>query len=115
MITWTDELAEHEGLYEFIIVPRTKPSLEGVLATPEQIDLVSRMSYLMESQEPVEVSSSLVRERIQEGSINGLPVPAGTLDQIRHQGLYGISGGESEVSERNEPVRFEPLTFGTTI
>jgi nicotinate-nucleotide adenylyltransferase len=98
MITWTDELAEHEGLYEFIIVPRVKPSLEDVSATPEQLDLVSRMSYIMESQEPVEVSSSLVRERIQEGITSGLPIPAGTLDLIQRQELYGMSGGEPEAA-----------------
>lgn len=115
MITWTDELAEHEGLYEFIIVPRIKPSLEGISATPEQIDLVSRMSYLMESQELVEVSSSLVRERIQEGSINGLPVPAGTLDLIQRQALYGVRGREAKtVPGESEPVSFRPWIFGTS-
>lgn len=96
MLTWADELAEHEGLYDFIIVPRIRPSLEGISASPEQIDLISRMSYIMESQQPLEVSSTLVRERLQNGETHALPVPAGTLDQIQNQGLYGISNGESE-------------------
>ena len=93
MMTWT-ELAEHEGLYEFVIVPRLNPSLQGISANPEQIDLVTRMSHLMESQKPLEVSSSLVRERLQKGAIRGLPIPAGTLDQIQRQGLYGVNSGE---------------------
>jgi nicotinate-nucleotide adenylyltransferase len=88
MLTWTDEIAEHEGLYEFIIVPRIRPSLEGIPASPEQIDVISRMSYLMDSQEPLDVSSTHVRERLQEGVTDGLPVPAGTLDQIQYKGLY---------------------------
>lgn len=96
MMTWTDELAEHEGLYEFIIVPRIRPSLDRISASPEQIDLVSRMSHLMEAQEPLEVSSTLVRERLQKGATHGLPVPAGTLDQIQYHGLYGMNSGESE-------------------
>lgn len=91
MLTWTDELAEHEGLYEFIIVPRIRPSLQGIAVSPEQIGLVSRMSYLMESQEPVEVSSTLVRELLQRGETNKLPVPDGMLDQIRSQELYGMN------------------------
>jgi nicotinate-nucleotide adenylyltransferase len=115
MMTWTDELAEHEGLYEFIIVPRIRPSLEGISASPEQIDLVSRMSYLMESQEPLEVSSSLVRERIQEGTTSGLPIPAVTLDQIQRQGLYGMMSEVPEApTERNEQVQLGPLMFGMT-
>lgn len=97
MLTWT-ELAEHEGLYEFVIVPRINPSLQGISASPEQIDLVSRMSLLMESQKPLEVSSSLVRERLQKGVTRGLPVPAGTLDQIQCQGLYGMNSGEPEAA-----------------
>jgi nicotinate-nucleotide adenylyltransferase len=95
MMTWTDELIEHEGLYEFIIVPRINPSLEDILATPEQKDLVFRMSYLMESQEPIEVSSSIVRQYLQSGADIELPVPAGTLEQIKLQGLYGVNNGES--------------------
>jgi nicotinate-nucleotide adenylyltransferase len=98
MMSWTDELAEHESLYEFIIVPRTNPSLKGISASPEQIDLVSRMSYIMESQEPLEVSSSLVRERLQDGATRSLPVPAGILDQIQYQGLYGMNSGEPEAT-----------------
>lgn len=98
MMTWTDELAEHEGLYEFVIVPRINPSLQGISASPEQIDLVSRMSYLMESQKPLEISSSFVRERLQKGATHGLPVPAGTIDQIQRQGLYGMNSGELGVA-----------------
>lgn len=88
MMTWTDELVEHEGLYEFIIVPRIRPSLQGISASSEQIDVVTRMSYLMEFHEPVGVSSSLVRELLQRGETNKLPIPAGTLDQIQGQELY---------------------------
>ena len=90
MMSWTDEIAEHEGLYEFIIVPRIRPSLQGMAVSSEQIDLVSRMSYSMEAQEPLNVSSSLVRESLQKGVVHDLPVPDGTLDQIQHHGLYGI-------------------------
>ena len=93
MMTWTDELAEHEGLYEFIIVPRIRPSFQDISVSTEQMDLVSRMSYLMEFQDPVDVSSTLVRERLQRGVIHDLPVPAGTLDQIRRQELYGMGSG----------------------
>lgn len=90
-MSWTDEIAEHEGLYEFIIVPRIKPRLQGLSVSPEQIDLVSRMSYLMEAQGPLDVSSSLVRESLQKGVVHDLPVPVGTLDQIQYHGLYGYS------------------------
>lgn len=88
MFTWTDEISEHEGLYEFVIVPRINPSLEGISATPEQIDIVSRMSYIMASQDPIEVSSSLVRERLKQGLATETAIPVGAIDQINDQGLY---------------------------
>lgn len=98
MFRWTDEIAEHEGLYEFVFVPRTNPSLDEVSASPEQIDLVSRMSYLMKSQKTFDVSSSLVRECLKNGATRGLPVPAGVLDRIRQLGLYDSSSRESETA-----------------
>lgn len=96
MLTWTDELSEHEGLYEFVIVPRLNPSLEGVSASPEQIDLVSRMSYLMTFQNPIEVSSSLVRDRLKQGIATETAIPVGAIDQINEQGLYGTNSEESK-------------------
>lgn len=93
MMTWT-ELAEHEGLYEFIIVPRVSPDLRGVLIRREQAALLRRMCHLMESPKPFDVSSSLVRERLRDGFTRGLPVPAGVLEQIRRRGLYGTDSGD---------------------
>jgi nicotinate-nucleotide adenylyltransferase len=90
MMTWT-ELADHEGLYEFIIVPRVYPDLRNVSASLEQKDLVSRMSYVMESPEPFDVSSALVRDLLARGTTDELPVPSGVLEQIRRRGLYGTS------------------------
>lgn len=98
MFSWTDEIVEHEGLYKFIFVPRVNPSLQGISASPEQIDLVSRMSYLMEPQKTLDVSSSLVRERLKSGASHGLPVPVGVLDQIRHLGLYDVNSREPKTA-----------------
>lgn len=92
MMTWT-ELAEHEGLYEFLIVPRLRPDLRGVSISREQMALVRRMSHVMESPKLFDVSSSLVRELLREGLTRGLPVPVGVLEQIRHRGLYGTDSG----------------------
>lgn len=102
MMTWSDEITEHEGLYEFIIYPRENLRLQDVTASPEQINLVCRMSHLMESQELHGVSSSLVRERLRNGATDELPVPAGTLDLIKHLGLYGINNREFEISEEHK-------------
>lgn len=96
MFDWTDEIAEHEGLYEFIIVPRIRPSLEGISASPEQVDLVSRMSYLMKHQEPLNVSSSLVREHLKSGVAYGLPVSVDILNQVQRRGLYDVNSGEPD-------------------
>jgi len=90
MMNWTSELVEHEGLYEFIIVPRINPHIKDVPVNSGTMNIVSRMSYLMESHEPLEVSSSLVRERLRNGDVSGIPVPASVLDEIQRQGLYGV-------------------------
>jgi nicotinate-nucleotide adenylyltransferase len=94
MMTWT-ELAEHEGLYEFIIVPRAAPDLRDVSIGCEHAALVRRMSHVMELPSPLDVSSSVVREHIREGFTRGLPVPVGVFEQIRRRGLYGADSGDS--------------------
>lgn len=93
MMTWT-ELAEHEGLYEFIIVPRVAPDLRDISISREHIDLVRRMSHVMESPIHFDVSSSLVRELLGEGVTRGLPVPIGVFEQIQRRGLYGTDSGD---------------------
>lgn len=90
MMTWT-ELADHEGVYEFIIVPRVGPDLQSVSTNREQMDLVSRMSHVMESPEPFDVSSARVRDLVMRGATDELPVPGGVFEQIRRWGLYGTS------------------------
>ena len=93
MMTWT-ELAEHEGLYEFVIIPRVRPDLRSVSISCEQTALVHRMSHVMEeSPELFGVSSSLVRELVRKGLTRELPVPTGVLEQIRQRGMYGTDSG----------------------
>lgn len=87
---WTNEIAEHEGLYEFVFVPRVNPNLQEISINAEQADLISRMSYIMKCQEVLDVSSSLVRAYIKSGETHNLPLPAGVLNQIRQLGLYEI-------------------------
>jgi nicotinate-nucleotide adenylyltransferase len=91
MMTWT-ELADHEGIYEFIIIPRVRPNLQGVPTSRQHTDVVMRMSHVMELPEPFDVSSSLVRQLVTRGAIGELPVPDGVLPQIQRRGLYGTSG-----------------------
>lgn len=102
MFSWTDEIAEHEGLYKFVFVPRINPSLQGIPVSPEQIDLVSRMSYLMKSQKSFDISSSLVRERLKSGATHELPVPSSVLDRIRRLGLYGVGSSCEPVTATEE-------------
>jgi nicotinate-nucleotide adenylyltransferase len=92
MAEWVDELAEHEGMYEFIIVPRTYDRRQDKPVNYKKTDIVSRMSYLMKLQAPLEVSSTLVRERLQSGdaTANRL-VSAKVLEEIRRLGLYGTT------------------------
>lgn len=88
MVGWVDELAAHEGLYEFIIVPRLYDRSQDVPINFKTTDIVSRMSYLMGLHKPLEVSSSLVRERLRNGDLTGLPIPTEVIEEIRRQGLY---------------------------
>lgn len=90
MAEWVDELAEHEGMYEFIIVPRTYDRTQDAPVNYKATGIVSRMSCLMELQPPLEVSSSLVRERLQNGDAADKLVSAKVLEEIRRLGLYGI-------------------------
>lgn len=90
MASWDDELAEHEGMYEFIIVPRIYDRTQDAPVNYEPTDIVSRMSYAMKLQTPLEVSSSLVRERLQNGDTTDTLVPVKVLHEIRRLGLYGI-------------------------
>ncbi len=89
MADWVDELAEHDGMYEFIIVPRKYDRSQDAPVNYKATDIVSRMSYLMELQAPREVSSSLVRERLRNGDATDRLVSAKVLKEILRLGLYG--------------------------
>jgi nicotinate-nucleotide adenylyltransferase len=88
MLTW-DELVDHEGLYEFIIVPRERPDLEAVAADPDQVALIQRLSLIMGGVEPFEVSSELVRQQIERGTTESPLVPPAVLQEIKRRGMYG--------------------------
>lgn len=91
MKDWTSELVEHEGLYEFVIVPRENSYGKIATVDSDEMDVVSRMSYLMEAHEPLDVSSSLVRKKIGRQEIDNLPVPLNVLEEIGRRGLYLFS------------------------
>lgn len=88
MRDWTSELVEHEGQYEFAIVPRENSDSKVVTVDNGEMNIISRMSFLMEAQEPLDVSSSIVREKIERQEIDDLPVPLNVREEIGRRGLY---------------------------
>lgn len=89
MKSW-QEVEDHEGTYEFIVVPRTDAQIMGMSTEDGASAPLIRRAHILPCHGSVGVSSSLVRRLIEEGSVNELPVPPGVREEIRRRGLYGI-------------------------
>lgn len=92
MLTWT-ELADHENLYEFIIVPRILPDVSQIAVTASHAAVVERMTHELRLPAPFTVSASDVRARLGARQTSGLPVPAGVLEEIERRALYQSDDG----------------------
>jgi nicotinate-nucleotide adenylyltransferase len=84
------ELEDHEGIYEFIVVPRAGAHVESMSTGDSPLAPLVCRSHVLPCRASVDVSSSLVRRLIGEGITNALPVPPGVDREIRRRGLYGI-------------------------
>jgi nicotinate-nucleotide adenylyltransferase len=100
MVKWRDELAEHEGLYEFVVVPRVGAELTSHLPNGPEMELVFRMANIMECPETFTVSSSAVREVLGIGGDRAVPVHPDVLKEIRRRGLYDTHAPSGEVRHR---------------
>lgn len=90
LLTWT-EIADHEHLYEFIIVPRIYPDTEGVEIDVEHMAVVQRMTHLMLLPEPLDISATQVRKQLSTNCADRILIPAAVLEEIRRRGLYGVA------------------------